>query len=302
MSHSLLPTNGSSRALVTGGTGFIGSHLVRHLQRQGWDVHLLVRANKPLMPGFTLHTYDGSTADVTAALEHSKPDVVFHLASLFIAQHSPAQIAPLIQANIILGTQLLEAMQACKVQALVNTGTSWQHFSQEAYRPVNLYAATKQAFEDILAYYCDTGAIHSITLKLFDSYGPKDKRNKLLALLLNSLQTREELQLSGGQQIFDLVHVNDICRAYVQAASLLKNPEQPACASYALSGGERGSLREVVALLEKVAGRSLPVQWGARPYRPREVMHLWDGPALPDWKPRITLAEGFQSLLREQCS
>ena len=234
------------------------------------------------------------------ALDRSKPDVVFHLASLFIAQHTPAQVLPLIQANILLGTQMLEAMQATGVQALVNTGTSWQHYSQDIYRPVNLYAATKQAFEDILAYYCDTGAVRATTIKLFDSYGPHDDRKKLLSLLVETLKTRVKLQLSGGQQVIDLVHVEDICRAYVQAASLVLHPGQPAYTSYAISGGERHSLREIVALLEQVAGVTIPVQWGARPYRAREVMRPWDGPSLPGWKPGIALVQGFEAMLHEQ--
>ncbi len=284
---------------MTGGTGFIGSHLVRLLQQEGWAVHLLVHTNEPSLSGLGLHPYHGNTAEVIEALERSKPDVVFHLASLFIAQHSVAQVTPLVHSNILLGAQLLEAMQSTGVQALVNTGTSWQHYSQDSYRPVNLYAATKQAFEDILAYYCDIGAVRAITLKLFDSYGPDDTRNKLLNLLLNSLRSKVELQLSGGQQIIDLVHVEDICRAYLQAASLVRDPVQPACTSYALSGGERRSLREIVALLQEVAGSEIPVQWGARPYRPREVMRLWEGPGLPGWRPRITLAQGVEALLRE---
>lgn len=59
------------------------------------------------------------------------------------------------------------------------------------------------------------------------------------------------------------------------------------------------TLREIVAMLEKAAGCTLRIDWGARPYRPREVMRLWDGSAMPGWQPRITLADGFKALLQE---
>jgi nucleoside-diphosphate-sugar epimerase len=292
------------RALVTGGTGFIGSHLVEHLLAAGWEVHMLVRPNaeRAALPpdGVQTHPYRGKTADVVAATERSRPDVVFHLASLFLAQHTQQQVAPMIEANVLIGAQLLEAMSAVGVKSMVNTGTSWQHFQRDDFHPVNLYAATKQAFEDILAYYADANHIRTITLSLFDSYGPRDTRKKLLHLLLKCLETNQELQMSPGHQIIDLAHVDDICKAFLQAATLVRDPNHPPLASYAVSGGERMTLREIVATLEKVTGRTLHIDWGARPYRPREVMRPWDGPPMPGWQPAIRLADGFKALLRER--
>ena len=147
------PNIHSQCALVTGGTGFIGSHLVEHLRSAGWEVHMLVRPNTEhadiSLAGGGIHPYYGKTSDVINAMERSRPDVVFHLASLFLAQHNSQQIVPLIESNVLLGVQVLEAMSSAGVKLLVNTGTSWQHFHSGSFRPVNLYAATKQAFEDI---------------------------------------------------------------------------------------------------------------------------------------------------------
>lgn len=291
-------------ALVTGATGFIGSHLVEHLRAAGWEVHMLVRpsaAQSGNFPkGVQCHSYGGKMVDVVEAFERAKPNVVFHLASLFLVQHTPAQVASMIEANLLLGTHLLQGMSDTGVKLLVNTGTSWQHFHTDTYRPVNLYAATKQAFEDILAYYADADGIRAITLLLFDSYGPGDTRKKILRILIDCLETNEELQLSPGHQILDLAHVDDLCDAFLYAAKLLSNSAHPAFASYAVSGGQRMSLREIVAALEEAAGRPLRIAWGARPYREREVMRLWDGPPMPGWQPQVSLAQGLKELLRER--
>jgi nucleoside-diphosphate-sugar epimerase len=114
------------------------------------------------------------------------------------------------------------------------------------------------------------------------------------------METNRELQMSSGEQILDLVHVDDICEAFLHAARLVRDPKHPSTASYAVSGGERMSLREIVATLEQTAGRTLRIDWGARPSRPREVMHLWKGPAMPGWQPRIKLVDGLRALLNER--
>ncbi len=287
-----------ARALVTGATGFVGRHLVRHLRDAGWQVAVLSRGRLPQAAAAVEKTYlyTGQTDDLMRALADFRPDTVFHMASLFLAQHTPEQVAPLVLSNVLLGTQLLEAMRAAGVRRLVNAGTAWQNFAGDGYLPVNLYAATKQAFEDVLLYYVETANLRAVTLKLFDSYGPGDTRRKLLRLLLDCLRTGQPLAISGGEQVLDLAHVDDICRAFLRAAELVADPGQPASAVYAVRGGQRRTLRAVVETLEKVAGRTLPIDWGARPYRDREVMLPWSGPALPGWRPQITLEDGLRAL------
>jgi nucleoside-diphosphate-sugar epimerase len=300
----------TNRALVTGASGFIGSHLVQQLLDAGWKVAVLGRKDsvrKINLPAESrAYVYNGGIADVLAALAEFKPAVVFHLASLFLATHTPEQIEPLIGSNILFGTQLLEAMSKFGCTALVNAGTCWQNYVQEPpfdapdFVPVNLYAATKQAFEDIAAYYVQTAGLRSITLRLFDSYGLGDTRRKLLRLLLETLKTGQPLGMSPGGQIIDMVHVEDICRAFLHAAARAMAFSTPIAEVYAISGNERRTLRQVVATFEEAAACKLPIEFGKRAYRQREVMHLWEGPALPGWQPKISLLEGFRDLIAHE--
>lgn len=290
-------------ALITGATGFIGSHLARRLLQDGWDVHAVVRPGARLdllhdvRSDIIFHEHDGSTEGMASLVSRAKPTVVFHLASLFLAQHQTKDIEPLIRSNILFGTQLAEAMVANEKFMLVNAGTSWQHYRNAQYSPVCLYAATKQAYEAILKYYVETSALKVITLKLFDTYGPGDPRPKLFTLLRKAITDRKTLAMSPGEQLVDLVYIDDVVRGVLIAADLLMRRCVRNADAYALSSGRPVKLRDLVGLYGRIVGKEVPVDWGRRPYRPREVMVPWDnGNTLPGWKPQTGLDEGIRRM------
>jgi nucleoside-diphosphate-sugar epimerase len=114
------------------------------------------------------------------------------------------------------------------------------------------------------------------------------------------LRVGEPLGMSPGEQILDLTHVDDICRAFLHAASLLQGSEASRHEVYAVSNEERHTLREVVAIFEDVAKQPLPITFGTRAYRDREVMVPWQGTRLPGWHAKISLREGLRRLLLEE--
>lgn len=286
-------------ALITGATGFVGSHLVRRLVRDGWQVHIVSRAtsilpNTPEFSEIICHVHDGSTESMVFCVAKAKPDVVFHLASLFLSQHEVKDIEPLIASNVLFGSQLLEAMKINEINYIINTGTSWQHYNNEEYNPVCLYAATKQAFEAILEYYVQACRIKAITLKLFDTYGPDDPRPKLFNLLDEAVTSGIPLNMSQGEQLIDLVHIDDVTEAYLIAAKQLLNGEILEHESYAVSSANPISLKKLVALYSELTKQPVEINWGARPYRDREVMTPWNKVgAIKGWLPKIKLENGL---------
>jgi len=293
------------RALVTGSTGFVGTHLVRHLTTRGWAVTRLLRdgleSDEPAgIAGVTDEWWDGSTDAALAAVGRARPEVVVHLASLFVAEHGAADLRPLIESNVLAGAQVAEAMLRAGCRRLVNTGTSWQRDASGAYEPVCLYAATKQAFEDLLAYYVSVEGFAVVTLSLFDTYGPGDRRPKLFAALDAALADGRPLKMSPGEQLLDLVHVSDVARAFEVAAAGLLVDGARRSERYDVSSGRPVALRDVVALYGQGVGRPVPVQWGGRPYRRREVMAPPVGRTLPGWRATIGLDEGLAALGRER--
>ena len=292
-----------SRALLTGGTGFVGGHLARRLVADGWKVHFVVRETSNLSKlediraDIRVYTHDGTTENMLAIMEAVSPVIVFHLASLSLYEHTPQDIVPLLQSNVLFATQLAETMAVGGARYLVNTSTYWQHYENKDYSPVSLYAATKQAFEDILQYYVETNSLRVITLKLFDTYGPDDPRPKLFNLLKKAAEAQQPLAMSPGDQLIDLVHVDDVVDAYIIAAERLLQGTVVDHERYAVSSNERIRLKDLVQAYEQVTNTHVPIEWGGREYRKREVMVPWDkGNVLPKWQPRILLTEGIGQL------
>ncbi|MFC5509959.1 NAD-dependent epimerase/dehydratase family protein [Massilia jejuensis] len=286
------------RAFVTGASGYVGSRLARRLAADGWDVHVLLRAGSSLdaLEGvaLTVHRFGGAAPELVEIVREAAPDAVFHLAALFLAQHRPEQVDALVQANILFATQLAEAMAANGVRILVNTGTAWQHFGNRDYDPVNLYAATKQAFEAILSYYVNAHGLSVATLALFDTYGPHDPRPKLVSALWQAARTGAALSMSSGEEVLDMVYIDDVIEAFL-AAELSLRAAGPVQLRYGVSSGAALRLTGLVAAFERATGLHVDARWGERPCRPREVMQPWTSfSPPPGWQPRVALEEGLR--------
>ena len=298
------------RVIITGATGFLGTHLVKRLIKDGIEVHAVIR---PLSNTMTLdevsgekviyhiHEKENDLIDIMKTiLERGDVDVVYHLAAMVQSNQLMDKVEDIIESNIIFGTSLLEAMRRCNVRNFINTGTYWQHYNDELYNPVNMYAASKQAFEDILKYYIEAGGVKAINLCLFDNYGPQDRRNKLMNLLKKIANTDEMLKMSPGEQKIDLVYVDDVVDAYIKAGSYLVDKKYEFCKKYSVSSNKVVTLKELVKIIEKTIGKPLNIVWGGLPYRSREIMVPYSkGERLPGWSPKISLEEGIKKIFEK---
>ncbi len=295
-----------AEALVSGAAGFVGSHLVHRLVSEGTAVHALLRGETDAGPlagldgAVTLHRHDGTTDGLLRILDEARPETVYHLAARFVAEHQAADIVPLIGSNLLFATQLAEATAATGVRDFVNVGTAWEHFEDGDDNPVCLYAATKHAVESILRFYVEARGLRVVTLKLFDSYGPRDPRRKLFALLREAAASGEQLAMSPGAQLIDFVYVDDIVEALLVSARRLTDGEVEGLERYAVSSGNPLPLRELVETWARVTGNVLDIEWGGRPYRAREVMVPWrTGARLPRWRLAVSLEDGIARMEAE---
>ncbi len=288
------------KAIITGATGFVGSNLCRKLIDEGFDVGIIIRTSSKLTNiediknNLNIFEYDGDIKSLINYFNEFKADVVFHLASLFIAEHETKDIDNLIDSNIKFGLQILEAMKKSDTKILINTGTSWQHFHVNEYNPVDLYASTKEAFECLIKYYVEAENLKCITLKLFDTYGEMDTRPKLINLLNKFSDEGKVLDMSKGEQVLDLVHISDVTDAFVKAYEYIINNDIK-YNEFGIGTGKPIQLKQLIDIFEEVTGKKININWGARPYRKREVMEVWSGyKVLPNWDISINIRDGLK--------
>ncbi len=285
--------------LVTGANGFIGRHLCSVLAAAGEDVHAVVRAASSRVvahrPEVAIHALKDSNAEYAAVCAAVQPAVVFHLATLYTPSHTPTQIADMVAANVTFGTTVADAAARSGAR-LVHATSAWQHYAGAEYSPVSLYAATKQALCDIVQYFTEAEGLVADEVCLFDTYGPRDDRRKLVWLLLEHAASGEPLPMSSGHQLVDLSHVDDVVAALVQVAT---GPAGEA--RLVVRSGDPLTIRALAALVERVTGRAIDARWDERPARPREMDKNWvvAGARTP-WRPQIDLATGVSRLWEER--
>jgi nucleoside-diphosphate-sugar epimerase len=292
---------------ITGITGFVGKHLSVKLIENSHKVFGIVRlgSDTAFLKDRGIRYYTAGSKDpheISNFLKRNNIDGIIHLASKFVVKHSIKDVNDMMASNLLFPSLLIEAAADAGIKWFINTGTAWQNYKGEPYCPVNLYAASKQAFQDILSFYIETSTLNIITLKLNDTYGEGDTRKKLVNIWLRSLQTGDYIKMSPGKQLIDLLHIDDVVKAYVRAIELVSRDKKRKLNGkvYSVMSGRQVTLRKLAQILEKTSRRKLNVAWSATPYRDREVMvpskyHI----NVPGWQPKVSLERGLKMILDE---
>ncbi|DAB29788.1 MAG TPA: hypothetical protein CFH84_07505 [Sulfurimonas sp. UBA12504] len=247
--------------------------------------------------------YDNNIDSLIDFFQNQKFDGIIHLASLFLASHTKNDIENLLSSNVKFGTELLEVSKISNVKWFINTGTFWQNFENKDYNPVNLYAATKEAFEIMARYYTQTSDLIFTTIKLNDTFGKNDTRNKVFNLWNKIAISGEVLEMSAGEQIIDISYIEDVISAYELLINHLNSDKKDEFQSktYVVTSSEQMSLKELSKVFEEATNTKLNIIWGGREYRDREVLVPYNqGEIVPSWKQKFTLKEAIQETIGEK--
>ncbi|MEP6993844.1 MAG: SDR family NAD(P)-dependent oxidoreductase [Acidobacteriota bacterium] len=298
-----------NRCLVTGGTGFVGSNLVRRLVAQGHEVFLLVRARhatwriQDIGPDVRLLEADVSDPEaVRRAVAEASPRWVFHLAA-FGAYASQDDLARMLQVNVRGTANLIDACRAAGVEALVNAGSSSEYgFQNEApgedqrLEPNSHYAATKAAATHLCRQAARESGAWIPTLRLYSVFGPYEEPTRLIPTLIREGREGRLPPLVHPEIARDFVYVDDVVDACLAAAAA-PNRGDPG-AVYNVGTGTQTTLREVVDMARRSLGIAAAPQWKTMANR-RWDTSSWvaDSRKIRQelaWEPRFSLAEGFR--------
>ena len=300
---------GQPRALVTGGAGFIGSHLVKRLLSDGPYVTVVDNLSSSptndqetsTAPLHKLDIADPALADVFA---EKRPEIVFHLAAQVSVARSMREPESDIHTNVIGGINLLQQCVRFGVKRVVLFSTGGALYGEPEYlpcdeehpiKPLSVYGASKHALEQYTRIIAEANGINHTILRPGNVYGPgQDPHGEagVVAIFGLRMLAGEEVTIYGdGEQERDYVYVDDVVNATLAAI----RPDAPAAGVYNIGSGAPTSVNEIFALLAEETGYGrTPVH---APERPGDVSRIYlDTSRARDelgWTPQIDLREGI---------
>lgn len=301
------------RIIVTGGAGFIGSHLVPELLR--CDYHVLVIDNlysgrREYVPqqaeflNLDLARADEST--VFEAIRSFAPDALVHLAAIHYIPHCVANPAETFLANVRSTDVLARALRGLATKKLIAASTADVyplvdkiHSETETPAPTNPYGLSKYLLEEIIAGAARTNpGLSCVALRLFNVYGPRDTNPHVIPRIVELLRsTFPEIRVGATETTRDFVHVDDVVQAI--CAALAHKSEKYNV--FNVGTGRATSIRSVLGILQQATADRRPV------VQDKSLLRSYDRPSLTcdiskivqvmNWRPTVRLEDGLTQLV-----
>jgi UDP-glucose 4-epimerase len=303
------------RALVSGGAGFIGSHVADLLLQEGYQVEILDNLSsgrqENLPRGATFHQVDIGSEDAARVVREGRFDVLFHLAAQIDVRKSVLDPVADARINVLGSLNLLEAVRASghstRVVFSSTGGAIYGDFvpipSVESMPkdPESPYGIAKLSIELYMGYFGRVHGVETVALRYSNVYGPRQDPHGeagVVAIFCNKVLKGEPLTVFGdGKQTRDYVFAGDVARANLAAATVQLPPaRQFDVRAFNIGTGRETSVLELAATLQRAAGTSVPVQH--LPARagelPRSAVSNEKAVASLGWQPKVNLEDGLR--------
>jgi len=302
------------RVLVTGGAGFIGSHVADALLAAGWDVTVidnLSRGRAEQVPrGATFRRMDVGSEEARALVVGGGFDAVAHLAAQIDVRVSVRDPVLDAEENLLALLNLLEGARAGGVRRVLFSSSGGvvygegrpPHVETAPKLPISPYGVTKLAAEFYLHVYRTLYGLESVALRYANVYGPRQDPHGeagVVAIFGDRLRERRAITVFGdGTQTRDYVYVEDVARANVQAADAALPPADGTIDPWGINigTGDQTSVVELARAMMAATGITVPIEHA--PGRPGELqasaLRIEKAERSLGWRPSVTLAEGLK--------
>ncbi|MDQ6858954.1 MAG: GDP-mannose 4,6-dehydratase [Chloroflexota bacterium] len=307
-----------TRVLLTGITGFIGSHLAERLVADGLEVHGIVFEPPPhpnlaaIASKVTIHKADLSDpASLRAAVSDARPDAVVHLAGQAIPSQAQRDAGGTVKVNVIGTANILAAMEGAEGAHLVYASSADVYGLPESVpvtedaplRPTNVYAASKAAAEAIVREFGDRGGHPTVILRPANTNGPRQHPDLAASGFAKQIAEAEaglaEPVIRHGRLDAqrDFVDVRDIAAAYAAAIAL----EPDRTETYNVGSGDAVSVERILQTLVGLARVTVRTELDPARVRAGDPSALsLDASrfrARTGWSPKIALDRSLEDLL-----
>ncbi len=263
------------KVLVTGGAGFIGSHLVDRLVKDGHKVIVLDDLSNGTLDALKMSIrkiefFEGSILDETLVSDLSEGcDAVFHMAAISNVTESLKDPLRVHAVNATGTLNVLEAARRSKARVILSSSAAVYGDSSglpkresDDIQPISLYGAQKLVAENYLLSYCLTQGLEGIALRYFNVYGPRQNPRSpysgVISVFLERAISREHIAIHGdGHQTRDFVYVDDVVEANV---ACLNRPRLE-CQAINIGTGVETSILRLAMEINDLAGSTTPLHF-----------------------------------------
>lgn len=248
------------RILLTGATGFLGSHIAERLLLRGYTVACPVRDIENLRRLQPLHGQVKliPMERLASGIAEFGADTVIHTACAYARGNNTLQ--DILDANLVFPLRVLEETRKQGRIRWINTDTCLPVY-------LNEYALTKNQFCQWGKYYSERDGLQFINLKLEHFYGPDAPKDQFLMWAIEKLRKDEPLELTAGTQKRDFVYIGDVLDVY---EAILNKEITDAYVDIPVGTGEAPSIREVVEYLKDCTNSNSELRFGVQPFRTGE--------------------------------
>lgn len=304
----------SKKVLITGGAGFIGSALSKHLQEEGHEVFVLddLSFGKRALAGVPDNRFfNADIRDRIATqrvLEETRPSVVLHLAAVHFIPYCNEHPAEAADININGTISVLDAAQRCgSVEQVFVASTAAVYpiadgamDEEHALGPMDIYGTTKLATEKLASEFHLRTRIPTLVGRFFNAFGPNETNPHLFPTIQRQILNGERvLRLGNLDPKRDYIHTEDMSRAM----SALLHAGIHGFDTFNIGRGIEYSVREIVSAFERALGEPLTIEVDPARVRKVERMHLLADvrklKTRTGWEPKWGIDEGVATLLQE---